>query len=40
VRGSSRAGIVSREKRGSFAYYALAPGAIERVRDLLALPRS
>lgn len=32
------AGIVSREKRGSFAYYALAPGAIERVRDLLALP--
>jgi ArsR family transcriptional regulator, arsenate/arsenite/antimonite-responsive transcriptional repressor len=32
------AGIVTREKRGSFAYFALAPGALERVRDLLALP--
>jgi ArsR family transcriptional regulator, arsenate/arsenite/antimonite-responsive transcriptional repressor len=32
------AGIVTREKRGSYAYYALSPGAIERVRDLLAMP--
>jgi ArsR family transcriptional regulator len=32
------AGIVTREKRGSFAYFALAPGALERVRDLLELP--
>jgi ArsR family transcriptional regulator len=28
-------GIVEREKRGSFAYYSLAPGAIARVRGLL-----
>ena len=32
------AGIVTREKRGSFAYFSLAPGAIEQVRDLLELP--
>jgi ArsR family transcriptional regulator len=32
------AGIVTREKRGSFAYYSLAPQALERVRDLLELP--
>jgi ArsR family transcriptional regulator len=32
------AGIVTREKRGSYAYFALAPGAIERVRNLLELP--
>jgi ArsR family transcriptional regulator, arsenate/arsenite/antimonite-responsive transcriptional repressor len=32
------AGIVTREKRGSFAYFALAPGALERVRGLLELP--
>ena len=29
------AGIVEREKRGSFAYYALSEGALERVRELL-----
>ena len=32
------AGIVTREKRGSFAYFAVAPGALERVRGLLELP--
>ena len=31
------AGIVAREKRGSFAYFSLAPGALERIRDLLAV---
>ena len=30
------AGIVAREKRGSFAYYSLTPGALERVGQLLA----
>jgi len=32
------AGIVEREKRGSFAYFSLAEGALERVRSLLELP--
>ena len=32
------AGIVEREKRGSFAYFSLADGALERVRSLLELP--
>jgi ArsR family transcriptional regulator, arsenate/arsenite/antimonite-responsive transcriptional repressor len=32
------AGIVEREKRGSYAYFGLAPGALERVRGLLELP--
>ena len=31
------AGIVTREKRGSFAYFSLASGALERIRDLLAV---
>ena len=31
------AGIVTREKRGSFAYFSLSPGALERIRDLLAV---
>jgi ArsR family transcriptional regulator len=34
------AGIVTREKRGSFAYFALAPDALERVRGLLEHPPS
>ena len=29
------AGIVERQKRGSFAYFSVAPGALERVRALL-----
>ena len=29
------AGIVEREKRGSFAYFSIAPGALERVCTLL-----
>ena len=29
------AGIVEREKRGSFAYFSVAPGALERVCALL-----
>jgi ArsR family transcriptional regulator len=32
------AGLVEREKRGSFAYFSLADGALERVRSLLATP--
>jgi ArsR family transcriptional regulator len=32
------AGIVAREKRGSFAYYSLTPGALERVGRLLVQP--
>ncbi len=32
------AGIVEREKRGSFAYFSLAHGALEHVRGLLELP--
>jgi ArsR family transcriptional regulator, arsenate/arsenite/antimonite-responsive transcriptional repressor len=34
------AGIVEREKRGSFAYFSLTSGALERVRSLLELPAS
>ncbi len=30
------AGIVEREKRGSYAYFSLAAGALERIRELLA----
>jgi ArsR family transcriptional regulator, arsenate/arsenite/antimonite-responsive transcriptional repressor len=32
------AGIVEREKRGSYAYYTLSREAIERIRELLAVP--
>lgn len=32
------AGLLAREKRGTYAYYSLAPGALERLRDLLAAP--
>jgi len=32
------AGIVTREKRGSFAYFTLAVGALEHVRGLLVAP--
>jgi ArsR family transcriptional regulator len=32
------AGIVTREKRGSFAYFSLAPEALDRVRGLLEHP--
>ena len=32
------AGIVTREKRGSYAYYSLSSGALERIRELLAPP--
>jgi ArsR family transcriptional regulator len=31
------AGIVTREKRGSFAYFSVSPGALERIRDLLVV---
>jgi ArsR family transcriptional regulator, arsenate/arsenite/antimonite-responsive transcriptional repressor len=31
------AGIVAREKRGSYAYFSLVPEALERVRGLLEL---
>ena len=32
------AGIVEREKRGSYAYFSLAEGALEHVRSLLGQP--
>lgn len=32
------AGILEREKRGTYAYYRLRPGALERVRDVLGEP--
>jgi ArsR family transcriptional regulator len=32
------AGIVEREKRGAFAYFSLASGALEHIRGLLAQP--
>lgn len=32
------AGLLEREKRGTFAYYRLAPGALDRVAGLLAAP--
>ena len=32
------AGLVAREKRGSFAYFSLIPEAFERVRALLDVP--
>ncbi len=32
------AGLLEREKRGTFAYYRLAPGALEQVSSLLAAP--
>jgi ArsR family transcriptional regulator len=34
----TEAGLLEREKRGSFAYYALAPGALDRVGTLLTEP--
>jgi ArsR family transcriptional regulator, arsenate/arsenite/antimonite-responsive transcriptional repressor len=32
------AGLVSRERRGTFAYYRLIPGALEGIATLLATP--
>jgi ArsR family transcriptional regulator len=32
------AGIIEREKRGSYAYFSIAPGALERVCTLLGSP--
>lgn len=32
------AGLLEREKRGTFAYYRLAPGALDRVAGLIATP--
>ncbi len=32
------AGLLLREKRGSFAFYRLAPGALGRIGDLVATP--
>ena len=29
-------GLLERERRGTFAYYRLAPGSLERMRDLFA----
>ncbi len=32
------AGLLQREKRGTFAYYTLTPGVLERIGDLLIAP--
>ena len=32
------AGLLERERRGTFAYYRLVPGALERLGSLLAVP--
>src|SRR3954469_21373460 len=32
------AGIISRERRGRFAYFSVTPGALQRVGELLAPP--
>ncbi len=32
------AGIIARERRGKFAYFNVAPGALERIRGLLEAP--
>jgi len=32
------AGLLQREKRGTFAYFSLAPGALDRIGSLLAEP--
>jgi DNA-binding transcriptional ArsR family regulator len=34
----AEAGIVTRERRGTFAYYDLAPGALEQLRAVFAEP--
>ena len=34
------AGLIERERRGTFAYYGIAPGALEHLRGLLAVPPS
>lgn len=34
----SDAGLLERERRGTFAYYRLAPGALERLRSVFAEP--
>jgi ArsR family transcriptional regulator len=36
LRQLADAGLLEREKRGSFAYFRLAPGALERIGSLLA----
>jgi ArsR family transcriptional regulator len=36
----SDAGLIERERRGTFAYYGLVPGALERLRGLFAAPAS
>ena len=38
LRQLTDAGLLLREKRGTFAYFSLAPGALERIRALLAQP--
>lgn len=34
------AGILEREKRGTFAFFRLKPGVLDRIGDLLAEPRN
>lgn len=39
LRQLSEAGLVLRERKGSYVYYRLAPGALDRVGDLFAEAR-
>ncbi len=38
LRQLTDAGVITREQRGSYAYYRLAPGALARVGSLIASP--
>ena len=35
MRALTEAGLVTRERRGTWVFYALVPGALQGVRDLL-----
>lgn len=35
LRALTEAGLVTRDRRGTWVFYALVPGALQRVRDLL-----
>jgi ArsR family transcriptional regulator len=36
----AKAGILTREKRGTSAYFSLTPGALNRIREIFAEPAS
>lgn len=35
LRALTEAGLVNRDRRGTWVFYSLVPGALQRVRDLL-----